>query len=401
MRLGILTQYYPPEIGAPQARLSGLAERFVQLGHDVRVVTALPSYPLGRIYPGYRRLGRIERQKGVTVTRTLIYPTKSPSVLPRLCNYFSFAISAVLEGGWSFRKLDFLLTESPPLFLGPSGYLLSRLTKARWIFNVSDLWPESLVHLGAIHNGISLSLCNRLEAFCYQHSWLVSGQSREIVQNIQERFPRITTYHLSNGADTSRFTPNAAISSAVNLLRDRARCVAIYAGLHGVAQGLIQIVDAARLLNQEDFRIVLVGDGPEKTALQQHAQFSGVRNIRFLDALPPAEMPALLASADMALVVLKTDLPGAVPSKLYEAMASGLPIVLAANGEPAQIVKHYRAGIVVNPGDAAGLAGAMQTLYALPALRRELGGNGRRAAVEHFDRGNVAARFIEYLKSSL
>jgi glycosyltransferase involved in cell wall biosynthesis len=161
-------------------------------------------------------------------------------------------------------------------------------------------------------------------------------------------------------------------------------------------------VDAADALRTEDdLKFILIGDGPEKHGLLQQARQRDVSNIRFLDPVPTAEMPELLAAADVVLVTLKMYIPGAVPSKLYEAMASGRPIVLVASGEAAEIVREHRAGIVVEPGDLAGLARALQTLRAQPYLRRTLGENGRRAAERHFDRAEIVTRFIEHLEANL
>ncbi len=267
MRIGILTQYYPPEMGAPQARLSHLAGQLVRRGHEVVVLTAMPNYPRGRVFPGYGGLWRREERDGVKVLRCGLYPTVNVRMAPRLASYFSFVLSSLLVGAFGLPKLDYLLTESPPLFLGISGYLLARRTGARWIFNVSDLWPESAVALGAVSEGPGLRASRRLEAFCYRKAWLVTGQSREILKNIQDRFPSVPVYHLSNGVDTDLFRPERRSPGArARLSNGRGApngCVAMYAGLHGIAQGLDQILEAAsKLADLPSLEIALVGDGP-------------------------------------------------------------------------------------------------------------------------------------------
>lgn len=400
MNLTLLTQYYLPEIGAPQRRLSHLAETLVKQGHRVTVLTAMPNYPTGKIYPGYGGLTRTETINGVRVIRTWIYPTQSAGFVQRLSNYFSFVFSSLVLGGWQLEPCDYLMTESPPLFLGITGFLLSRWKRARWIFNVSDLWPESAVRLGMLHNKLALRLSEWLEAFCYNQAWLVTGQSKSIIENIQRRFPRVQTYHFSNGVDAAQFHPNAANPDARAILHRNAECVALYAGLHGLAQGLDQVIQAAQLV-QNDLRlgIVLLGDGPTKATLVQQART--LANVKFLDPIPPSEMPGWIAAADIALVTLKTYIPGAVPSKLYEAMAAGVPVILVAESEPAEIVRTHNAGIVVQPGDIAGLVNALATLASNPALRRELGANGRRAAERFYDRNVIAQRFGEFLQTEL
>lgn len=399
MKIGILTQYYPPEIGAPQARLSHLAKKLAERGHEVYVLTALPNYPVGRIYFGYGHLFHYEKQEGITIMRTWIYPTKRVEVIRRLIQYLSFAISSLAAGIFSLPRLDYLITESPPLFLGLSGFVLSRFKQARWIFNVSDLWLESAVRLGVLRDGWRLGIARRLESFCYRSAWLVTGQSQEILDDIQSRFPSIQTYHFSNGVDPTLFSPERRSSQVRKRLASESTCIAVYAGLHGIAQGLEQLLEAAsKLEDLNDFLLVMIGDGPEKNRLMERSKTMGLTNVRFLDPVPHSDISILLASSDVALVPLKDRLPGAVPSKVYEAMSSGLPVVLAANGEAAQIVKDSEAGIVVSPGQISALAEALRNLVKDAEKRRYLGCSGRRAAVKRFDRNQIASGFIDFLE---
>lgn len=396
MHFAILTQYYPPEIGAPQARLSDLARRFVERGHHVSVLTAMPSYPQGVLYPGYSGILRREQIDGARVFRTYAYPSQTARFVPRLANYLSFALASAALGPVLLDRADFLLVESPPLLLGLTGVWLSCLKRSRLIVNISDLWPDSPVRLGVLQRGtLAHRVALAIEAFCYRHAWLVTGQSAGILEDIKRRFPKVAQYHLSNGADTARFRRTAQPPE------DGGECVALYAGLHGLAQGLDQVLDAAAALKSTTrIRFVLVGDGPQKAALVTRAKQLGLGNVTFSDPLPAEAISGLLAEAHVALVTLKTDLPGAIPSKLYEAMASGRPVVLVARGEPAAIVEEHGAGLVVAPGDVQGLIKALVTLRERPDLRRTLGENGRRAAVQHFDRREIARRFLDFLEAS-
>lgn len=405
MKLAILTQYYPPEIGAPQRRLSSLARYFVRAGHDVQVLTAMPNYPRGRVYDGYGGLVWHEQLDGVRVTRTFIYPTQRTDFAHRLANYFSFVASSAAVGTVSLDRPDFLMVESPPLFLGLSGVWLSRVRRTRLIFNVSDLWPESAVRLGVVRTGSrAYRLSASLEAYCYRRAWMITGQSREIIASIDERFPGRRTYRLSNGVDCAEFGAARATPDARAALDGGAgsACIALYAGLHGIAQGLPQLLDAAEVLGPDDaLDMVLIGDGPVKADLVRRAADRGLTRVRFLDPRPAAELPPLLAAADILVVPLGLHIPGAVPSKLYEAMASGKPVVLVASGEAATIVREHEAGIVVEPNDVAGLAQALRTLRQDADLRRRLGENGRRAAEREFDRPAIAQRFIDRLERAL
>jgi glycosyltransferase involved in cell wall biosynthesis len=405
VKLAMLTQYYPPEIGAPQRRLASLASHFLRAGHEVTVLTAMPTYPLGRVHPGYGGLTRREVIDGVEVLRTFIYPTQKTDYARRLANYFSFVLSSAVYGTVELDPPDYLLVESPPLFLGLAGAWLGAIKRTRVIFNVSDLWPESAVRLGVVREGsVVHRVSARLEAFCYGRAWMVTGQSREIIANVAERFPSCRTYHLSNGVECSAFGPERATAEARETLGANGRCVALYAGLHGIAQGLGQLLDAADAMrgDAEGPDLVLVGEGPTKAALVADAAARGLGDrVRFLDARPAAALPPLLAAADILVVPLGLGIPGAVPSKMYEAMATGRPVVLVATGEAANVVREHRAGIVVEPGDIAGLTAALRTLRDRPALRAELGANGRRAVEQHFDRAEIAARFIRTLEAEL
>ena len=207
MRLLILTQYYPPEIGAPQNRLHELAVRLKASGMEVEVLTAMPNYPKMEVFDAYKS-GKIREEfiDGVKVYRAGIYVSKSKSVIPRLLNYFSFVWTSWRRG----RKLssyDFLMVESPPLFLGYSAMALSRKLKAKLIFNVSDLWPESAEKLGIVTNKQLLGLAYRLEQKCYRHAKLITGQTMGIVEDISKRFPDKKVYWLPNGVDVKFYDP--------------------------------------------------------------------------------------------------------------------------------------------------------------------------------------------------
>ena len=298
---------------------------------------------------------------------------------------------------------DYLFIESPPLFLGLSGYWLSRLKSARMIFNVADLWPESAVSLGVLNrDSLAFRLSERLEQFCYRKSWLVTGQSKTILHDVKQRFPETRLFHLSNGVDTKLFRPENASRDARYTLCRNGDFLAIYAGLHGLAQGLEQVLEAAEILQpQGGFQFVFIGDGPQKAGLKARANSRGLTNVRFLDPLPAEEIPKLLASADALLVPLKGFIPGAVPSKLYEAMGCGRPVILVAESEPAEVVREANSGIVVDPGDISGIANALRQLKEEPQLGTTLGQNGRRMVLERFDRDRISDNFVQYLQDEM
>ena len=393
MLIIIQTQYYPPEIGAPQSRLSELAQELTKINIKVVVLTAMPNYPIGKIFPGYKGLFRKENLGGITVYRSYIFPTQSTNFIKRLLNYLSFVFSSLWVGLF-LPKSDFLITESPPLFLGLSGYLLSRGKRAKWIFNVADLWPASVVELGIIKkNSFMFKISNRMESFFYHHAAFVTGQSKTILENITHRYPEIITYHLSNGVNPEKYK--------LTETKNDGKIKVMYAGLHGLAQGLDQIIVAARnLKNQQNIEFIFIGDGPKKLDLVHQVNDSGLNNVTFLNPIPKSQIPEELAKADILIVPLKVQLTGAVPSKLYEGMAAGKPIILIAESEAAEIVINADCGIVVTPGDVEALTSAIQLLSANSEERKRLGTNGRKAVCENFDRRKIVQDFASFLQKS-
>lgn len=399
MRFAILTQYYPPEIGAPQTRLSELARYLSACGHDLTVLTAMPNYPTGKIYAGYGGIIREERLGGIRVIRTCVYPAQSTNIVPRMLNYLSFVMSASFFGSFALNRPDFLMVESPPLFLGIAGLWLRWRTCSKLIFNVSDLWPDSAVELGIVaKDGLATRMAYWLEKICYRSAWLITGQSKSIVGNIRQRFPGRPVYHLSNGVDTEVFSPYHKTAAGRALLGTDEQFIVIYAGLHGHAQGLNQVLEAARNLSSDSrFRFVLIGDGPEKDGLQKSATDMGLANVRFLEPLPHDEIPEILAASNAILVPLVGHITGAVPSKIYEGMASGRPLVVISGGEPADMVREFRVGLSVRPNDIQGLVRALRQLSEDVQLSKALGENGRNIALQHFRRRDILERFEWFL----
>jgi glycosyltransferase involved in cell wall biosynthesis len=398
----ILTQYFPPETGAPQARLSELGERLVDKGWEVQALTALPNYPFGKVFPGYASWRPVVQQVGrIRTVRAPIYPTKRGGAL-RLASYLSFVVSARVFGPRLTARPDLLYVESPPLFIGYAALSLCRHWGCPYVFNVSDLWPESAVRLGMVKPGTAVRLAARLERKMYRRAIGVTGQSDQIIASVERTAPGTPTVVITNGIELSRFGKGRANPQARALLGPEPGPVFIYAGLMGFAQGLDQVLDlAARLPDDAPGRFVLVGDGPERQALCRRIERERLHRIRVLSPQPRDAVPGLLAAADAAVITLGADLPGAVPSKIYEAMASSRPILLAAGGEAARRVREADAGLTVSPRDAGAFQTAFLTLARDPALRLSLGANGRRAAEGQYSRAAAAERLDRFFRERL
>jgi glycosyltransferase involved in cell wall biosynthesis len=401
-RLLILSQYFPPELGAAPTRLSELGERLIDRGWQVEALTALPNYPTGRVFDGYdsRRVA-VEQVGRIRTVRVPLRPSQT-GFRKRLICYFSFVVSASLRGPRHCARPDLLLVESPPLFIGYAARWLARRLRCRFVFNVSDLWPESAIRMGVIEPGLATWLATRLERKLYLRAAGVTGQSEEIVAAVRESAPRTPVEVITNGVDAGRFGRHLADEDARTLLGPEPGPVFVFAGLMGLAQGLDQVLDvAAALPPGTPGRFVLIGDGPVREELTERIQRERIERVRIVPAQPRDRVPALLAAADVAIISLGLAIPGAVPSKIYEAMATSLPILLVADGESARRVEEAACGLVAPPRDLGAIRACMERLAGDPHLRERLGRAGRAAAETTYDRAQIAARFDEFLRTLL
>lgn len=398
LRIVLLTHYFPPEVGAPQSRLFELASRAVAAGHRVTVVTGFPNYPTGVIPTGYRgRASMEEMLGGIRVLRTWVYATPNRGFLRRILNHMSFALSSLT----ALRKVgrtDVIFVESPPLFTGLAALVFNRIKRAPFIFNVSDIWPQSAVELGALRNPLAVKLAEALELHLYRRAARVSVVTPGMLEKLAARgVPRDKLVLLTNGVDSNVFHPAARnVELAANLGLDE-RKIFLYAGTHGMAQGLDTVLDAAEATQDSDVLYVLAGDGAEKEALMKRAE--GWPNVRFLPNQPKAVMPDLLNLAYASIIPLRRLelFKSALPSKMFESMAVAKPIVAALWGEAADLIENAGCGLVVPPEDATALREAVARLAADEVLARELGTRGREYVSAHFDRQVIAARFIDLL----
>jgi glycosyltransferase involved in cell wall biosynthesis len=405
MRILILTQYYPPETGAAQNRLKDWAEYFARVGHTVTVLTGFPNYPRGEVYEGFRgHFFLEEKQAGIRILRCWMVVTKSRAFLLRLANYFSFVLTAFFAGITRAGKQDLILVEMPPLFLGVAAVWLKRLKGASLTINVSDLWPKSAVALGVLKNPTLIRWATFLEEHFYRQADLITGQTMGIVDDIAGRFPERTVAWIPNGVGALNPSLPKASSEDRQLIREEfqlaGKFAVVYAGLHGIAQGLETILRAAEVLKaQTEIIFVLIGDGPEKQFLRKRAQELGLANVRFYPPVPSDRMAQVLPSFDAAIVPLKKhDLfRGALPSKFFEAMGAGLPVVLSIRGEAQALVETSRCGLCIEPEEPAEMAEAVLKLFRNPDLRASLGENGRAYVKQHYNRVQIAERLEKLL----
>jgi len=404
MHVVILTQYYPPETGAPQNRLHALSSSLIARGHEVTVLTGMPNYPVMEIQPEYRgKLFSSEEMDGVKICRSWLYVSKSKGLFSRMLNYLTFSFTSFWLGLFRLRKADILVLESPPLFLAFSAMPLSRLKGMKLVSNISDLWPESAVALGLVKNEMAIKMAAHLERRMYSRSVLISGQTQGIVKNIESRFPAKRVVWFPNGADLEKWTSLSRKGDWSHKLRlGDFDFVAGYAGVIGHAQGLDVILEAAKLIGTErKCAFVIVGHGPERERLTAKSQEMGLNNVIFTGALNKTEMKELLPWFDCSIVPLRKSplFLGAIPSKIFENLAAQVPVVLGVEGEAEELfIEQGKCALKFEPENSHQLAELILKLEASADLRKELKENGRSYVEKHFNRVEVNGSFVKLLE---
>lgn len=356
MRITVVTQYYKPEMGAPQNRLYEMCLGLKELGADVSIVTGMPNYPTGEIFPEYKGKWHLREQlDGLEVIRYPLFASNSRRIFPRIVSMLSFSFTVLFSLRYlRRRKNDFLIIESPPLSLAYSGYLLAKWSRTKLILNISDLWPLTAKELHVIKgDSLFYRWLERIEAFLYRHSCLCMGQSEEIVNYLSEHGAPLT-YLFRNGVNPSRFCEAKKPAPKVPLQ-------IMYAGLLGYAQGVSEICKKVNFAEMNaEFHIY--GAGGEQKKIEAFLAANPNRGIIYHGTAKREHIPALLAKADCTLIPLVQHIYGAVPSKIYESMAAGLPILFSGEGEGAKIILDNRLGWVVPASDFEGLIRAIRSI---------------------------------------
>jgi len=377
-------------MGAPQSRLYEFAKGFIARGWDISVIAAMPNYPTGSIFTEYRgKMSTGDNYDNISVNRYWLYASNASRALPRIISMISFSVTSFFS---LFRlgrlKPNIIFVESPPLTLGFTAYLLSRLTGALFCLNISDIWPLSAYHLGAISKGFLYRRIEQFERFLYRKADLCTGQSEEIVAHLKNSGAK-RTFLFRNGVDITRFHSPGKKGEAYKLKL-------VYAGLLGVAQGVYQIC------RDIDFREIgvefhIYGDGYQRKLIKSCLHENPGRGVYLHEPVTRARIPEVLASHDGTIIPLVKNIYGAVPSKIYEAMAAGLPVLFSGDGEGAKIVNNFNVGMVSPPGDMVALKDNIVKFAADAERRRTFSENCIETAKTVFDRNKIIDAFDRYL----
>jgi glycosyltransferase involved in cell wall biosynthesis len=404
MRILIISHYFPPEIGAPQVRLSTLAKTWAGDGDTVTVLTAMPNYPTGIVPPAYRgAVRKREHADGYRVLRTWVYAVPNKGLARRTLGHLSFMISSVLLGWRASGPADTVLVSSPTFFSIGAAWLLARLKRARFVVDVRDLWPAIFVELGVLTNRRLIGLLERFELAAYSAADEVVVVSDGFRDNLISRgVPPGKVHTVRNGVSIDLFD---GVRRAGRGLRARlgARdddCLVLYLGTHGISQALPAVADAAARLSDARVHFAFVGEGAEKPLLRRRVAELGLRNVTLLPSVPHEQVPDVLAASDICLVSLR-NVPlfeTFIPSKMFEYLAAGKAVVGSVAGEAAQILREAGA-VVIPPEDTGALARAISELAASPARRQAMGQEGRVHVERFFDRAELARQYRKLLDS--
>lgn len=409
MKILYVSQYFPPEIGAPAARVSELSSAWAREGHSVTVLTGFPNHPTGKVPPEYRsklrRLLMREQRDGVTVERTWLLPLPNRKGWERMLNYCSFFLSAAFRGLFLARP-DVVIATSPQLLVGLSGLVIAGFKRVPFIFEVRDLWPESIEAVGVSgRDSLLVRVLGKVAGLLYRRSDHIVVVTHAFKDHLQRHWnvPAEKISVIVNGVDHEFFQPRPADPELLRELGVSGRFVVGYIGTIGNAHGVETLVATAKLLQQSapQIAILVVGEGADKQKLVQLAQDDHLENVKIFPGQPRPRIPAIIAASDICLVLLrKSELfKTVIPTKMLEFMSCGRALVAGLEGESAELIRNADAGICVTPGDAPALAEAIRTLHADSRLAQRFATHARAYVVGRLSRESTARNYLTLLKN--
>lgn len=411
MKILYVSQYFPPEMGAPAARAAELAQHWRQAGNEVTILTGFPNHPTGVIPESYRgkfrRMFMREEFCGINVVRTWLLPLPNRRAYERMLNYSSFCVSSAVSG-LALPRPDVVIATSPQLLVGLSGWWLAHCKGVPFVFEVRDLWPESLAAVGVTAtNSLFNRSLRRLARFLYDHSQRIVVVTPAFKDYLVEHWhvARQKISVVENGVETALFSPHSVSSDIRSRFQLNGKFLVCYIGTVGMAHGLDTLLRSAQRLQTAAPQVafLLIGEGAEKQRLKKEAILRGLGNIIFLDQQPREKIPGFICASDACLVLLKKNrlFQTVIPTKMLEFMSCGKPVILGVEGHARQMIERAKSGIAIEPENSADLTAAILRLAGDAPLCESLGRNGRRYVVQNCSRQKTACSYLNMLESML
>ena len=403
MHILFLSNYFPPEVNAPATRLHEHARQWVADGHTVDVLTSVPNFPEGEVYEGYENRLTEEERDGIRVTRVPMYISPNEGVIQRVLSYLSFMLSACWYAG-RLPTPDVLVATSPQFFAALAGYVVAWRKDVPFVLEIRDLWPESIVAVGAMSRNVIIRFLEWVERVLYrkaEHIVVVTDSFEEAIAEKDIARNKISV--IKNGIETAWWDEPLDEERLAEFQHEHAlegKFVASYIGTIGMAHRADILLEAARRCDDPDIVFMIVGTGAKKDELAARQAELELDNFRLVDKVPKEQVPYLLALTDTSVVHLRDDplFETVIPSKIFEAMATGTPIVLGVRGESRRIVETAEAGLPIPPEDPDALAEAVRHLEEHPELHAEMAENAYRHVRAHYDRKGLAREYAALLE---
>ena len=399
MKILFITDNFPPEVNAPATRTYEHVKAWIEEGADVTVVTCAPNFPHGRVYDGYKnKLFQTEDMDGIKVIRVWSYITSNSGFLKRVLDYVSFAFSAFWVG--LFHKHDLIIATSPQFFTTWSAWALSKIKRTPWVFELRDLWPESIKTVGAMQQGKAIEILEKIEIALYKDADRVVAVTDAFKANLISRNIDATKIDVvTNGSNVELFFPREKDEKLLKELSLEGKFVVGYIGTHGLAHSLDFIVNTLKNLGDNEIHFLFIGDGAMKPTIVKIAQELKLSNITFLDPISKDEVPKYLSIVDISLAPLKKEdnFKTVIPSKIFEASAMRKPTLLGVEGQAQEILESHEAGLCFEPENEKDFITKLKQLKSDTALYKRCQDGCDALAIE-YDRKKLAHKMYYILQ---
>ena len=402
MKILFITDNFPPEVNAPATRTYEHAQEWIKLGAEVTVITCAPNFPHGNIYEGYKnKLYQKEMMDGIEVIRVWSYITANSGFAKRVIDYVSFAFSAFLVG--LFSKYDIIIATSPQFFTTWTAWSLSNIRRKPWIFELRDLWPESIKTVGAMKQGRTIEILEKIELALYHDATRVIAVTDAFKTNLTSRGIEANKIDvITNGSNVELFYPRPKDQELLEQFNLNDKFIIGYIGTHGMAHSLDFIVSSIANIKDESIHFLFIGDGAMKQKIVELANNLALKNITFLDSITKDEVPRYLAICDISLAPLKKEdnFKMVIPSKIFEASAMQKPTLLGVEGQAQEIIEKYNAGLCFEPENEADFIQKVMLLKNDPTNYQELQ-KGCVKLAEAYDRKKLAAQMLSIIQENV